>query len=153
MLGGVVAVLIASLLFFVPFPKTMEGSAEESSVSGIHILNAEREKILFERDGERGICDTGVEFRRAMDIFEGEDVYLLLTFRLGECSKLEHLALLVKYGNVCFYADGALVFDGTALVPASRTKFDTVVILRGTPSERFLENSGAKVIHRNAERN
>lgn len=156
-LGGIIAACCASVLFFVPFPEEVEGSAEEflckwedgtstkeDSLFGLKILGVEREKIFLERDAKRGTFETGAEFRRAADVFKAGDLYSLLTFRLGECSKIERLALLLKYGNVCFYATEPLLFDGTAVVPANRTKFDTVVLLSGSPSSGFLKDSGAE---------
>lgn len=144
-------------IFFLPFPKRVESEVQsfvcewedgtrtqETDFSSISIVSAQKDEIVVNKDGHLGKVKTGKEYARAIETVESGDLFKLFSFRLGDCSRLERMALFELFQDTCLYADEEMLsWDGTTFVPTSKSKFETVYLFKGGLPEQFLESVGA----------
>ena len=162
LIGALSLVLFGACIFtlFLPFPRRVETSQEsyacvwEDGSQTIEdyfgaysaLCGATEEALVLEREGKTGLIPLSEEYRRAATVFEYGELAELLSFRLGNCSRLEKVALFLRYGERCYYSGERFCWDGEKISRTERTKFTEVVLLDGNLPSGFLRDTGAKTL-------
>lgn len=139
------AFLLSALLLFLPFPRLLSRAEEnylcrwedgsvtyESHASALaDFSSADEESCTLSRGGKEGKIALGGEYRALFRLLQRGEIAELLRAS-GVSDPLERALLFNTFGDIGYYSEGLLAWDGERFALARREIFSRIFLTDGT---------------------